>query len=425
MPYPKSPFRDDVDAGILFGSAGDEETTVNEIQKGLEILEWLCQTPEITSFRVNTLKADPGDVREYIRTHVQKVLGADSALKIEQHPHCEEAIIIHHPKVANPQLKINDNEVIVDTVCAAAVLRGAHIYAPGVMGMTSGSQIGGHVSVYADVAKKCKKGLQRVYNHKKIFLGNGIIKMDRHQLFRDNHNKIPPTGVAVKMVETISNCPPLLGDDFLPTGVALLQNLPSIICVHVLDPRPQDTILDMCASPGNKTTHIAALLKNQGKLIAIDKTSPKIAQLKQRCETFGAQVEVIQADSTKLVEECRLSPKTFDKILLDAPCSALGKRPQLLNTTRVKVLRSYVPLQRKLFQNAVQLLKDDGMLVYSTCTVTLAENEGIVAWALKNFDLDLVEASPLLAGQGLQGTRLKEDDLKKLQRFGPAQSIDS
>lgn len=65
------------------------------------------------------------------------------------------------------------------------------------------------------------------------------------------------------MLETKSNCPPLLGDDFLPSGVAILQNLPSIICIHVLNPQPGDIILDMCASPGNKTTHIAALTKNQ------------------------------------------------------------------------------------------------------------------------------------------------------------------
>jgi 16S rRNA C967 or C1407 C5-methylase (RsmB/RsmF family) len=64
------------------------------------------------------------------------------------------------------------------------------------------------------------------------------------------------------MMETVSNCPSI-GDDFLPPGVAILQNLPSIICVHVLDPRPQDAVLDMCASPGNKTTHIATFLQNQ------------------------------------------------------------------------------------------------------------------------------------------------------------------
>lgn len=68
-------------------------------------------------------------------------------------------------------------------------------------------------------------------------------------------------GVAVRITETASGCP-VLGN-FLPKGSALLQNLPSVACVHALKPRPGDTILDMCASPGNKTTHIAALMQNK------------------------------------------------------------------------------------------------------------------------------------------------------------------
>lgn len=70
------------------------------------------------------------------------------------------------------------------------------------------------------------------------------------------------SGVAVRMKETASGCP-ILGNNFLPKGAALLQNLPSVACVHVLNPQPGETVLDMCASPGNKTTHIAALMRNE------------------------------------------------------------------------------------------------------------------------------------------------------------------
>ncbi|XP_068898040.1 tRNA (cytosine(72)-C(5))-methyltransferase NSUN6 isoform X2 [Tenebrio molitor] len=378
MPYPKSPFGDDFDAELLWKLGDDDRTTVNEdLSGGKEIV-------------------------------------------VERPAWCEDAIIVHHSKRDNVQLKIYDKEIVVDATCGAAVLRGAHIYAPGVMGMITGTQIGDHVSVYADVTKKCKKGLPKIYNDEKVFLGNGVVKMDRKQLFCET----PQTGIAVHMMETVSNCPSI-GDDFLPPGVAILQNLPSIICVHVLDPRPQDAVLDMCASPGNKTTHIATFLQNQGRLVAIDKTPSKVAQLRERCDRFGVQVEIIQADSTKLVVQERFPLETFDKILLDAPCSALGKRPQLVNTITLKVLRSYVPLQRKLFETAVQLLKKNGTLVYSTCTVTLAENEGIVAWALKNFDLELETGNPSLGGPGLKGAQLSEDQLRKVQRFGPKQPVDS
>jgi hypothetical protein len=255
MPYPKSPFGDDFDAELLWKLGDDDRTTVNEIQN--EICEWLCRTPEITSFRVNTLKADAGELQKYIGTHVRDLSGGKEIV-VERPAWCEDAIIVHHSKRDNVQLKIYDKEIVVDATCGAAVLRGAHIYAPGVMGMITGTQIGDHVSVYADVTKKCKKGLPKIYNDEKVFLGNGVVKMDRKQLFCET----PQTGIAVHMMETVSNCPSI-GDDFLPPGVAILQNLPSIICVHVLDPRPQDAVLDMCASPGNKTTHIATFLQNQ------------------------------------------------------------------------------------------------------------------------------------------------------------------
>lgn len=69
-------------------------------------------------------------------------------------------------------------------------------------------------------------------------------------------------GIAIELNESISGCPPL-NDDLLPAGSALLQNLPSILCVMALNPKPGDCVLDMCASPGNKTTHIAELMKNE------------------------------------------------------------------------------------------------------------------------------------------------------------------
>ncbi|XP_064211306.1 tRNA (cytosine(72)-C(5))-methyltransferase NSUN6 isoform X3 [Tribolium castaneum] len=344
MPYPESPFGDDFDAGILVRRADDDETNVSEIQIG-EVTKWLCQAPKITSFRVNTLKADVGEAHRWIRAHVSEAIsifrralpishiaGAGLDLRVERHPSCADAVIVHHP-VSHQTPQKHNKEIVVDAVCGAAVLRGAHIYAPGVIGMMSNIQIGDNVSIYVDLDKKCKKGFLKLYNGKKTFIGNGEVILGRNHLFCET----PQTGLAIKMIETISSCPPVLGDNFLPPGAALLQNLPSIICTHVLAPCPNDTILDMCASPGNKTTHIAALLKNQ----------------------------------------------------------------------------------------AVQLLKTDGTLVYSTCTITLAENEGIVAWALKNFKLELVEAAPILGGPGWDGTQLTSEQLKKVQRFGPHQSIDS
>ncbi|CAH2001790.1 unnamed protein product [Acanthoscelides obtectus] len=299
--------------------------------------------------------------------------------------------------------------------------------------MLSGCQIGDLVSIYADVHKKCKKGFQKLFEDEgKLFIGNGIVKMQRYQLFSNN---IVQKGIAVEVKETTSGCPSI-GDDFLPSGTALLQNLPSIICVACLDPQPGDTVLDMCASPGNKTTHIAELTRNQGTIVAIDKTKNKVKQLKALCEKFGAKVHCFEADSTKIVALSQISDKTvcdgppfspeaFDRILLDAPCSVLGKRPQIVNRLSKKEIRSYVPIQRKLFESAVKLLKPNGTLVYSTCTITLAENEAMVAWALKTFEnLKLIKPKITMGSPGWAGV-LADEDRRLVQRFGSECDVDS
>lgn len=200
----------------------------------------------------------------------------------------------------------------------------------------------------------------------------------RYASFRNNDHSLSILfrGIGVEMIENIAKCPIIEDQKFKING-GLLQNLPSILCGHILNPKSQDRVLDMCAAPGNKTTHLSALMQNQvnqrvtslifvqlniffqGTLIALEKVKSKIEPLKEKLKTFHVDnVSVFQCDSTKIVTEepnsidvPPFSRNTFDKILLDAPCSGLGQRPQFYNKMSVKELRSYVPLQRKLFTN--------------------------------------------------------------------------
>lgn len=111
-------------------------------------------------------------------------------------------------------------------------------------------------------------------------------------------------------------------------------------------------------------------------------------------------------------------PERFDRVLLDAPCSGLGQRPLLACRQTAGQLRSYPPQQRALFDTAVRLLKPGGTLVYSTCTLTTAENEAIVAWALARFpELCLVPQEPHLGGVGRAGAGLDDDQRHLVQRF--------
>uniref|UniRef100_A0A1B6CGZ5 SAM-dependent MTase RsmB/NOP-type domain-containing protein n=1 Tax=Clastoptera arizonana TaxID=38151 RepID=A0A1B6CGZ5_9HEMI len=217
----------------------------------------------------------------------------------------------------------------------------------------------------------------------------------------------------------------------LPIQFGLLQNLPSILCCHVLNPQPGQRALDMCAAPGNKTTHLATLMENTGEIIALDKSQKKIDRIISLCECLGIScVKAYVCDSTKctrddIEEEKRstypfFTPSSFDSVLLDAPCSGLGQRPQLLNNITVKQLKSYPPLQKKLFRSATSLVKTGGNLVYSTCTMTMAENEDIVQWALKEFpELKLLPAEPILGNPGSSQNGLNEEACQLVQRFGP------
>lgn len=433
MPYPNSPFDATFNPDLLthLNKCSDPRSEVNIS----ETLKWLCTTPKITSYRVNTLKTEIETVKELIQEHLNKEAGAHGfvAGNSEVLPN---VVVINHIEVNQEKLDKFENEVMVDVDCAAAVLRGAHIYAPGVLSMISGTSVGDKVSIYADVNRKCNKGLLKIFpNDGKVYLGNGVVEMTRSMLFGDN---LSPEGVAVKITETISGCPSI-GDAFLPPGFAMLQNLPSIMCANVLDPQKNDIVLDMCASPGNKTTHIASLMQNHGTLIAIDKTAAKVEQLSETCRRFAAKVRIFQADSSKIVLKAHpeensanldqgppFLPETFNKILLDAPCSVLGKRPQFRNRVTEKVLKSFVPLQRKLFTAAVSLLKPKGRLVYSTCTITLAENEGVIEWVLRTFKcLSLVDIAQQFGSPGWPGTTLTETQRAKVRRFGPNVHPDS
>ncbi|XP_045390327.1 tRNA (cytosine(72)-C(5))-methyltransferase NSUN6 isoform X4 [Lemur catta] len=235
-------------------------------------------------------------------------------------------------------------------------------------------------------------------------------------------------GIGIRMTEPVYLSPSF--DNVLPSYL-FLQNLPSALVTHVLNPQPGEKILDLCAAPGGKTTHIAALMHDQGEVIALDKIFNKVEKIRQNALLLGLNsIRAFCFDGTKavkldMVEDTEggppFLPETFDRILLDAPCSGMGQRPNMACTWTLKEVTSYQPLQRRLFTVAVQLLKPGGVLVYSTCTITLAENEEQVAWALTMFPcLQLQPQEPQIGGEGMMGAGLSFEQLKQLQRFDPS-----
>ncbi|XP_017084275.2 tRNA (cytosine(72)-C(5))-methyltransferase NSUN6 [Drosophila eugracilis] len=420
MFHPKTPF---------WGNPLIEGEILNVNSASLApILEWLCHTPKVTTYRVNTLSCSVDTFRKKLEEKIAARYGQKSP-KVYGLPNLPEVLCIEplSMQLNKPSIDPTLKEIVVDTSCGAALLRGAHIYAPGVLAMESNAQLQENVNVYADLTGKCKRGtITRYESPEKIFLGTGKVLMQRYQLF--NNSDKPPTGVAVEMQTNVSGVPSL-GD--LSSEEALLQNLPSIVCVRVLNPQSGECILDMCAAPGNKTSHIIELMGDNGIVVALDNSASRVRSMLPKFKHYKS-VTAHVFDSTRAVafdathtDKFSRPPfpsASFDRILLDAPCSGLGNRPQLsCNIKHVKVLQSYPNIQRRLFGQAVQLLRPGGILVYSTCTVTETECECMVAWALKKFsNLRLVDATPRWGGPGLPLPDLDASQSQLLQRFGPS-----
>lgn len=407
--------------------AGDGTSDIPAyLQSLLTVLTETCTPPAYTTLRINSLESNKDEIFQHIQREISKIYKDrdrdDPVMYI--HPKLSEVIVIES-RGPNYHHERSDKEVIVDLACGMAVLRGADIFVQGIMGAPTGMQVGDKVSVYSDVDGQCKKGLIKPFTGKKIYVGNGVTKVSREELFCSGKDL---SGVGILMTEPLYEAPSLM--EFCP-HLVFPQNLPSIVCSLVLNPQPGETILDMCAAPGGKTSHIATLIKNKGRVIAFDKTIQKIEKIKKNCNNWKITcVEPYVCDATKSVDEAAdlsggppYPPGCFDRILLDGPCSALGQRPAYISKLNSNSLKSYPTYQRKIFTKAVDLLKPGGVLVYSTCTITLEENEKLVAWALRTFEnLKLEPQTPHIGGCGRCCDGLTEEDLKKLQYFDPCVS---
>eukprot|EP01018_Ginkgo_biloba_P025945 Gb_41300 [translate_table: standard] len=436
-------------------------------------------------------------------------------------------------------------EVIVSRKCAEAVLRGAHVFVPGVLACSAHVEKGDTVAVSIAVERPDPSGGWMVgitrgtilsgvetdayyIERSGYYIGRGTALMSRAGIFRETQ------GIAIKMVDKIYRLPPFHG---VLKGEIFLQNLPSIVTAHVLDPKPGERILDLCAAPGGKTTAIAMLMEDKGEVIAVDRSHNKVEDIKNlaqemgltcvhaykldalkavrkvdtchiecpqppisttckqidktifvdghtTCASGGKDSEVFEhlqpivnctqenangdikssiqtryiskAEERKVARKMRNGPgrsqgmggrversngferNSFDRVLLDAPCSALGLRPRLFAGEETReTLRKNARYQKKMFDQAVQLVRPGGIIVYSTCTINPGENEALVRYALNTYNfLSLAPQHPKIGGPGLVGgvdmfngqsyeEWLRDGEQDLVQRFDPSSSLDT
>jgi 16S rRNA (cytosine967-C5)-methyltransferase len=181
--------------------------------------------------------------------------------------------------------------------------------------------------------------------------------------------------------------------DRIAAGVLVPQSRASASVVEYLDPRPGERVLDLCAGPGIKTTQIAARMRNQGEIVAVEVDRGRASELRQLCARMGAErVRVVEADAAR--DDLG---DGYDRVLVDPPCSDLGtlaSRPDARWRKSPQGIEGLVRVQGKILKRGVEVLRPGGTLVYSTCTISRRENEEQVSGALDTFGAALV-ADPL------------------------------
>ncbi|MGD2195932.1 16S rRNA (cytosine(967)-C(5))-methyltransferase RsmB [Lysinibacillus fusiformis] len=192
-------------------------------------------------------------------------------------------------------------------------------------------------------------------------------------------------GLTAKQSDVIPECLHLTNGQPARThafkeGHITIQDESSMIPANVLNPSPGMRVLDMCAAPGGKTTHLAEIMKNEGSILATDLHPHKLDLIDHNTERLGLDIiETAPIDGRKAPEF--LQAESYDAVLVDAPCSGLGvmrRKPDIKYTKREEDLENLQTIQLALLDAATKVLKIEGKLVYSTCTVDIQENEGTV-----------------------------------------------
>jgi 16S rRNA (cytosine967-C5)-methyltransferase len=167
-------------------------------------------------------------------------------------------------------------------------------------------------------------------------------------------------------------------------GWWIVQDSSAQLVTHFLDPQPEETIIDVCAAPGGKTTHMAELMGDCGKIIALDRLKKRLDQLLDNCDRLQLNSIQIQAGDSRQLNFIQQA----DRVLLDVPCSGLGtlhKRPDIRWRQTPNKIGELANLQQELLTTAATWVKPQGTVVYATCTINFLENEKVIQSFLEDY----------------------------------------
>ena len=345
-----------------------------------QILNRIKEPPAKYYVRVNTALADPEDIVELLtargfEVYRDKLIGEAIYFRVKG-------------PFEIPRAKL---KVIADKFAAESVMLGADLYAPGV--------------------KKCDKVKRgdrvNILSPSGDVVAYGVVKMDYTDIFRFKK------GIAVKVLVSRYRAPKLRYTPEYEQGLIYDQSYPAILTTRILDPEPGDIIVDMCSAPGGKTTHIAQLLNGRGVIYAFDRREKKVRRVEEEIKRMKLKNVIVS------IADSRYLHKDFpwlkaDKVILDPPCSSIGVRPKLYDKKTYDDVIRLAEYQKQFIKVAYEILRKNGLLVYSTCTITIEENEEIIRYAL-TLGMEIEEQLIYVGERGLRILR----GYDKLQRFHP------
>jgi 16S rRNA (cytosine967-C5)-methyltransferase len=167
------------------------------------------------------------------------------------------------------------------------------------------------------------------------------------------------------------------GSELWRRGAIMGQSRASMLVGRIVAPEPDDRVLDLCAAPGAKTTHLAALMEDRGEIVAVERHPGRARSLEETCLRMRATaVRVLVQDAAEL-----RVPGNFDRVLLDPPCGGLGtlqSRPDRRWRASSEAIAELVALQARLLEAAAAMVSPGGLLVYSVCTISRREGENVI-----------------------------------------------
>lgn len=233
------------------------------------------------------------------------------------------------------------------------------------------------------------KDLLEANNEKpNLYIRANTLKITRDELI-NKLNKMGVKSYKVPMIDEairVENLKNIENNDLFKQGLFTIQDISSMMVGKIVNPKENSLVLDICSAPGGKTTHIATLMNNTGKVIARDVFDHKLKLIQNTVDRLGlTNVEVEKFDALKLDEN---SIDKFDYVLTDVPCSGLGiirRKPEIKYKAKTE-LKELPLIQRQILDNASKYVKLNGTLLYSTCTIQDNENIDIINEFLKDND---------------------------------------